>query len=188
MEEVIKKAIHESIAAKEALLHESAHIKKAAEEIINALKHGHKVLACGNGGSAADAQHFVAELVGRFEKERKALPAICLTTNTSTLTAISNDYDYNVVFKRQVEALGEKGDVLLGITTSGNSRNVLMAIEAAKDKGMKTICLTGREGGVAASECDIPIVIKNPVTARIQECHILTIHIICSLIDREDWK
>ncbi len=135
------------------------------------------------GGSAADAQHFIAELVGRFVKERRGLPGISLTTNTSSLTAIANDYSFDDVFSRQLLALGEKDDVFFGISTSGKSPNILKALDAAKSIGMITIGLLGRDGGPCASHCDIPIIVQHDVTARIQEIHILTIHAICACID-----
>jgi len=143
------------------------------------------VLVFGNGGSAADSQHMAAELVGRFRKERKALPAIALTTNTSTITALSNDYGYDVSFKRQVEALGKKGDVAVGISTSGTAKNVTCALKKAKDAGLLTVALTGKDGGEIKSIADLSLVVKSDNTARIQEAHILIIHILCELIEDE---
>ena len=146
---------------------------------------GHKVLFCGNGGSAADSQHLAAEFVGRFQKERKGLPAIALTVDTSILTSVANDYGYEAVFARQVQALGERGDVLVGISTSGNSKNVLLAIEEAKAKGITCIGMTAEGGGKMAEICDICLAVPVRVTARAQEMHILMGHILCELVDHE---
>jgi len=151
-------------------------IETAGSLLSKALIDGHRILVCGNGGSAADAQHFAAELVGRFEAERKGLPAIALTTDTSILTAIGNDYGYERVFSRQVDALGKPGDVLIGISTSGNSRNVMEAVASARDTGMHTIGLLGATGGLLAKAVDTPIVVTAKRTARIQEAHILILH------------
>lgn len=158
---------------------------KAGELIANTLKIGNKVLICGNGGSASDAQHFAAELVGRFEKERKALPAIALTTDTSILTALGNDYGYDTIFSRQVEGLGTTGDILVGISTSGNSKNVILAMETAKNNGIKSIGLLGRDGGALASKCDMAVVVPHSVTARIQEAHIFIIHFWAAYVEKE---
>ncbi len=158
-------------------------IYEAAQICADALKNGKKVLLCGNGGSAADSQHIAAEFVGRFQIERKAMPAIALTTDTSILSAIANDYGFENVFSRQVEALGVSGDVLIGISTSGNSENVLRAITVAKDMGLKTISLTGKDGGKIALTTDVSLNIADNVTARVQEAHILIGHIICELTD-----
>ena len=158
-------------------------IAEASEIINNCIVAGNKVLLFGNGGSAADAQHISAELTGRFVKERKALPAIALTTDTSALTAIGNDYGYDVIFERQVEALANKGDVLIGISTSGNSPNVLKALKAGREKGCLTIGLSGRDGGKMNELCDKNIVIPSNTTARIQEMHILIGHSFCSSLD-----
>lgn len=170
-------------AAKEAL---AAPIATAVERMTVAFKTGNKILSCGNGGSAADAQHFTAELVCRFERERPGLPAVALTTDTSALTAISNDYEYAEVFAKQVNALGQAGDVLLAISTSGNSANVVRAIEAAHEKGLTIVALTGRDGGNITSllqENDVEIRVPSDSTARIQEVHLLTIHCLCHQID-----
>ena len=161
-------------------------IVKAADVMTQCLLADRKILACGNGGSAADAQHFSAEMLGRFERERMGLPAISLTTDTSTLTAIGNDYDYSEVFSKQVAALGREGDVLLAITTSGNSANVLAAVEAAHAKEMTVIALTGRGGGKMnqhLSETDVHICVPHERTARIQEVHILALHCLCDAVD-----
>lgn len=160
-------------------------LEKCAKIVEKALKEGHKVLFCGNGGSAADSQHLAAEFVGRFQKERKGLPAIALTVDTSILTAVANDYGYDTVFSRQVQALGEAGDVLIGISTSGNSRNVLLAVEEAKTKGISCIGMTAEGGGKMAEECDICLAVPANVTARAQEMHILMGHILCELVDHE---
>ena len=161
-------------------------ISRAVELLVSALQHGHKILSCGNGGSAADAQHFSAELVCRFERERPELAAIALTTDTSALTAISNDYEFNEIFAKQVRALGREDDVLLAISTSGNSPNVVRAIEAAHHKGMNVVALTGRDGGQIAGQLknsDVEIRVPSEVTARIQEVHLLAIHCLCHQID-----
>ena len=160
-------------------------LEKCAKIVEQALAEGHKVLFCGNGGSAADSQHLAAEFVGRFQKERKGLPAVALTVDTSILTAIANDYGYETVFARQVQALGEAGDVLIGISTSGNSRNVLLAVEEAKTKGITCIGMTAEGGGKMAEECDICLAVPAKVTARAQEMHILMGHILCELVDHE---
>ena len=159
---------------------------QAAELLFNALANDGKFLICGNGGSAADAQHFAAEMTGRFEKERMELAAIALTTDTSALTAIGNDYGFDHIFSKQVRALGRAGDVLVGISTSGNSGNVIEAIKAAHENGMHVIALTGRDGGKIAhllKEGDVLLNVPYPRTARIQEVHILLIHAMCDCID-----
>ena len=161
-------------------------IARAAEHLAARLRQGHKILVCGNGGSAADAQHFAAELVNRFEIERPGLAAIALTTDSSALTAIANDAAFEQVFARQVRALGRPGDVLLALSTSGNSPNVLAAMEAARQAGMSTVALTGRDGGPMARQIageDIEIRVEATVTARIQETHILIIHCLCDGVD-----
>lgn len=149
----------------------------------DALSRGGKVLVCGNGGSASDSQHFAAELTGRFIHDRRPLAAIALTTDTSALTAIANDYSFDDVFSRQVLALGRPGDCLVGISTSGNSKNVLKAVAAAKAQGMSTIGLLGRDGGALKAQCDQALVVPSTATARIQEAHILIIHTLCGLIE-----
>lgn len=163
-------------------------ISQAVELMFTALSNGNKILACGNGGSAADCQHFAAELVGRFERERLPLPALALTTDTSILTAVGNDYSFNAIFSRQVRALGQPGDVLLAISTSGNSANVLEAIEAAHEREMVVIGLSGRNGGKMATalrETDVHIIVPHERTARIQEVHILALHCICDAVDHQ---
>lgn len=156
---------------------------KACELVVSTLKAGRKVLICGNGGSAADAQHFAAELTGRYKTERTALPAIALSTDTSALTAIGNDYGFEQIFMRQVNALGKGGDLLVAISTSGNSANVLKAIEAAKEMGIKVLGLSGKGGGAMAKMCDINLIVPSDDTARIQENHIFFIHTICAAVD-----
>lgn len=158
-------------------------IAQATELIIEAYKRGNKLLLCGNGGSAAGAQHIAAELVGRFKKERKGLAAIALTTDTSIMTAVANDYWYDVLFARQVEALGEKGDVLIGISTSGNSVNVIRAVETANFKGLRTIGFLGSDGGKLKDLVEVPLIVPFKGSDRVQEVHILIGHIICNLID-----
>ena len=162
-------------------------VAEVAEALIKCLVEGHKVLVCGNGGSAADAQHFAAEMLNRFEAERPGLPAIALTTDSSTLTSIANDYQFSDVFARQVRALGQSGDVLLCITTSGGSANIVSAIEAAHDRDMLVVLLSGRDGGAAAvalAQGDLEIRVPSGSTARTQEVHILVLHCLCDLIDR----
>lgn len=189
MREKIKVIITESIKVKEGLLeNEGANIEKAARAIIYSLNAGGKLLVFGNGGSAADSQHMAAELVGRFERERKALAAIALTTNTSVLTAIANDYGYDVTFSRQIEALAKPGDVAFCISTSGNSKNVIDAVKKSKAMGLKTVGLTGNDGGRLKRECDICIVVGSDETPRIQESHLTICHILCQLIEEELFK
>ncbi len=163
-------------------------IAAAVQAILASVTSGGKVLACGNGGSAADAQHFAAEFVGRFERERPELGAIALTTDSSILTAIANDYDFSVIFSKQVRALGSAGDVLLALSTSGNSANVLAAIEAAHEREMTVVALTGKGGGKMTStlrETDVHICVPHDRTARIQEVHLLTLHCICDGVDAQ---
>ncbi|MCA1852972.1 MAG: phosphoheptose isomerase [Beggiatoa sp.] len=162
-------------------------VAEVAEALIKCLVEGHKLLVCGNGGSAADAQHFAAEMLNRFETERPGLPAIALTTDSSTLTSIANDYQFSDVFARQIRALGQSGDVLLCITTSGGSANIVSAIEAAHDRDMPVVLLSGRDGGAAAvalAHGDLEMRVPSGSTARIQEVHILVLHCLCDLIDR----
>jgi D-sedoheptulose 7-phosphate isomerase len=164
----------------------AAPISEAAEAMVGALLANGKILACGNGGSAADAQHFAAELVGRFEMERQGLAAIALTTDSSIMTAIANDYSYKVIFDKQVRALGQAGDILLAISTSGNSGNIIEAIQAAHDNDLRVVALTGKGGGEIAGllrETDIHICVPSDRTARIQEVHLLAIHCLCDGID-----
>lgn len=158
-------------------------ITSIAATVFEAITRRQRLFLCGNGGSAADAQHIAAELVGRFKAERRALPAIALTTDTSILTAVANDYDFDSVFARQIEALALPGDALLAISTSGNSRNVIEAVKAAKEMGVLTIGLTGGNGGVLKTLCDQVFVAPSSNTARIQEMHILVGHMVCEVID-----
>ncbi|MDH3280703.1 MAG: phosphoheptose isomerase [Gammaproteobacteria bacterium] len=166
----------------------SSEISSAAAAMTEALLADRKILACGNGGSAADAQHFASEMLNRFEMERPGLPGLALTTDTSTLTSIANDYDYSDIFSKQILAIGQPGDVLLVITTSGNSPNLIRAVEAAKERHMRCIALNGRDGGRLSeylSDDDVNIVVTGPSTARIQEVHGIIIHCFCDLIDRQ---
>ncbi|NLY58735.1 MAG: phosphoheptose isomerase [Gammaproteobacteria bacterium] len=163
-------------------------IEQASQLMVNALLNERKILSCGNGGSAGDAQHFSSELLNRFERERPSLPAIALTTDSSTITSIANDYSYEEVFSKQIRALGQSGDVLLAISTSGNSANVMQAIQAAHDRDMLVVALTGRDGGAMTSLLlpdDVEIRVPARSTARIQEVHLLAIHCLCDLIDRQ---
>ena len=186
MSSEILKRLEESILIKQAVAKSKVRdIETIATVIITAYKAGGKVILFGNGGSAADAQHIACELVGRFALKRRAFPAIALTTNTSTLTAIANDYGYNSVFSRQVEALVGEKDVVIGISTSGDSPNVVEAIEMAKVKGARTIGLTGGGGGKLAKVADMALVVPSDSTPRIQEVHITIGHIICELVEKE---
>ena len=180
----IKESLLESAELKRKVAETMADgIEKAIEAICSALKSGRKVLLMGNGGSAADAQHIAGELVGRFKKERKAIPAISLSTDTSILTAIGNDYGFEKVFERQIEALGEKGDVVIGISTSGNSPNVVKALETANKMKLVTIGLTGKDGGAIAGMVDYCLNVSSNSTPRIQEVHITAGHVICEMVD-----
>ena len=158
---------------------------KASSMAVEVLRRGNKILLCGNGGSAADAQHIAAELTGRYKTERKGLPGIALTTDTSALTAIGNDYGYDRVFDRQTEALANKGDLLIGISTSGNSANIISALKLAKEMGCETLGFSGRDGGAMNDVCDVNLVVPSDNTPRIQEMHILFGHTICQIIDDE---
>ena len=182
---IIKESLLESAELKRTVAETMADgIEKAIEAICSDLKSGKKVLLMGNGGSAADAQHIAGELVGRFKKERKAIPAISLSTDTSILTAIGNDYGFEKVFERQIEALGNKGDVVIGISTSGNSENVYRAMKLAKKMGLTTIGLLGNDGGKIKNLSDIALVVPSKNTPRIQETHITIGHIICEGVER----
>lgn len=187
MAQSIKDQIQQSIDTKLAVMEMLPDAIAAAGALLSeSLKKGHKILCCGNGGSAADAQHFSAELLGRYVRERQALPAIALTTDTSTLTAVGNDYGYVEVFARQIAALGQAGDVLIAITTSGNSDNILEAIKTARQRNMRVIALTGKGGGKLTAQLqpeDLHICVPATVTSRIQEAHILILHCLCELID-----
>ncbi|MFN8770696.1 MAG: phosphoheptose isomerase [Neisseriaceae bacterium] len=187
IKELIKSNFVESIEAKQKVVEILQDpVCKAVELITNAFKTGKKMLICGNGGSAADSQHFAAEFTGRYEIERTPLPVIALTTDTSALTAIGNDYSFEVIFSKQVEALGNEGDILFAISTSGNSKNVIKAMEIAHEKGMHIISLTGKDGGKMLSMLRANDVgINSPVsrTARIQETHIMVLHTLCDAVD-----
>ncbi len=160
-------------------------IAAAAELLVGSFRAGGKLLAFGNGGSAADAQHLASELAGRFDRERPGLPALALTANTSDLTAIGNDYGFERVFARLVEAHGREGDVVVALSTSGNSPNVIAGVETARARGLRTIGLVGKGGGLLASHCEVVIQAPSQVTARVQECHIAAVHVLCELIDAE---
>ena len=182
--DVARTALADGVRVRQELIAtELAAIVAAGELIAATLAAGGKVLLCGTGGSAADAQHIAAELVGRFVVERRGLPAIALTTDTSALTAIGNDYGYELVFRRQVEALGRAGDVLIAITTSGTSKNVVAAADAARALGVKVIGLTGARGRAFVDACDAGVVVPSGDTARIQECHMLVGHVLCDWVE-----
>lgn len=188
MREFIQNQIKESIEAKEKILYDNEFlnkISKSAGLIIESYKKGNKVLICGNGGSAADSQHIAGELVSKFRIDRKALPAIALNTNTSILTAVGNDYDYSNIFERQVEAFGNQGDILIVISTSGNSKNITKALIKAKGLGVTTIALLGKDGGENSKYADISLIIPSNDTPRIQESHIMIGHIICDIVEKE---
>lgn len=160
-------------------------IDTLADKITKSLKAGGKVILMGNGGSAGDAQHIAAEFVGRYKKERKSYPALALNTNTSSLTAIGNDYGYDVTFSRQVEGFAKEGDIVIGISTSGNSANVYKAMEMAKEKGCYTAALLGKDGGTIKNIVDLPIIVKTNNTPRVQECHIFIGHTLCEIVEKE---
>ena len=184
MIESIRSAVAESLDLKRVFFAANEdRIAALARAVCTALEAGNKILLYGNGGSAADAQHIAAELVGRFERERVPLPAVALTTDTSILTSLGNDYGYDHVFARQVRALGRAGDVAMGISTSGNSPNVLLATDAAREMGLVTVGLTGKDGGKLGSMVDHHIHVPHKSTARVQEVHIMIGHIVCSLVD-----
>lgn len=187
--ERVRTHFEQSIQTKQnAMAHTVDSICLAAEAITQCLLQEKKVLSCGNGGSAADAQHFSSEMVNRFEMERPGLPAIALTVDSSVLTSIANDYQYTEIFSRQIRALGQQNDILLAISTSGNSPNLLTAIDAAHERDMRIVALTGRDGGAIASllyDTDIEIRVPSTSTARIQEVHLLAIHCICDLVDQQ---
>lgn len=172
-------------AIKDVLKVSTLDLEKASELAVKTLKEGNKILLCGNGGSAADAQHIAAELTGRYKTERRGLPGIALTTDTSALTAIGNDYGYDRIFDRQVESLANEGDLIIGISTSGNSENVINALVIAKSMGCNTIGFSGKGGGNMNDVCDINLVVPSDNTPRIQEMHILFGHTICQIIDNE---
>ena len=180
----IKNIVSESLELKRSFFDETApRVLEAGQMLVEALQAGHKALAFGNGGSAADAQHFSSELINRFVADRQGLPAIALTTDTSTLTSVANDSDYRYVFSRQVEALGNAGDVALAISTSGHSNNVLEAVKACDQLDMRTIGLTGRDGGKLKSLVDICLNVEHSETSRIQEVHAMIVHLLCQMVD-----
>ena len=182
----IQSIIKSSIDIKSAIISDTGlmmRISKSVEVIVDALKRGNKLLFCGNGGSAADAQHLAAEFSGRFYKDRIALPAEALHVNSSYLTAVANDYGFDVVYSRLIEGIGHEGDILIALSTSGKSINILKAIEMAKNKGLITICFTGLSGGVLRESTDILINVPSTETPRIQECHIMIGHIICQMVE-----
>tara|TARA_B100000900_G_scaffold351407_1_gene318506 strand:+ start:827 stop:1405 length:579 start_codon:yes stop_codon:yes gene_type:complete len=187
--ETIKATFQASIDTKQALIDDTTRLEallKVARLASSVIKAGKKIMLCGNGGSAADSQHIAAEFIGRFEKERTSMAAIALTTDTSALTAIGNDYGYEEVFSRQIEGLGQSGDLLIGISTSGNSKNVVKALRVAKKRGISTVALVGdRPNGVMQTIADYVLVAPSVNTARIQECHILMMHTICQLVESE---
>lgn len=185
---IIRERIQDSIEVKRGLLTNEKLLQTVsdlADAIANCIKNGGKVVLCGNGGSASDALHFAGEIVGRFQKERSAWPAVVLNADVATMTAIANDYGYDNVFARQAEGHVKPGDVFIGISTSGNSENVRRAAVVAKEKGAKTAALLGKDGGKIGKLVDYPVIVPSMVTARVQESHIMIIHIICELLERE---
>ena len=188
MKELMKQRINESIEVKKGLLENEAllnTLEGLTDEIIEAIKSGHKLVLCGNGGSASDALHFAGEIVGRFIRERSAWPAVVLNADVATMTAIGNDYGYDDVFARQAQGHCQEGDVFIGISTSGNSENVLRAVNMANSKGCKTAALLGKDGGKIGKVVDYPLIVPCNTTARVQESHILLIHIMCELSEKE---
>lgn len=184
----IKSEVAASAETKQKILQDEAFLAKIAvvlEASVAVYKNNKKILIAGNGGSAADAQHFAAELVGRYGFDRPSLPALALTTDTSNLTAIGNDYGYEYVFSRQLEGMGQEGDLFIGISTSGNSQNILNAFASAKAKGITTVALTGRDGGKMAEVADYTLIVPSNATPRIQESHLLIEHMICDAIEKE---
>ena len=188
MIDYIKSEVKASAETKQKILEDETFITKIAavlEACVAVYKNDRKILIAGNGGSAADAQHFAAELVGRYGFDRPSLPALALTTDTSNLTAIGNDYGYDYVFSRQLEGMGQEGDLFIGISTSGNSQNILNAFTSAKTKGITTVALTGRDGGKMAETADYTLIVPSNATPRIQESHLLIEHMICDAIEKE---
>lgn len=189
LSELVQQSFAASIETKQHAMEQLADpITQAAGVMVNTLLNNGKILSCGNGGSAGDAQHFSSEMLNRFERERPSLPAMALTTDSSTVTSIANDYDYDSIFSKQIKGLGQKGDVLLAISTSGQSPNLVNAIQAAQQKSMTTIALTGKDGGAMAQRLqpqDHELRVPSTVTARIQECHLVVIHCLCQLIDQQ---
>ncbi len=188
MKEYIKNQIKKSYETKQAIYEDEKLLKKIEEVAnlcVNLYRGDKKTILAGNGGSAADAQHIAAELVGRYGFDRPSIPSLALTTDTSNLTAIGNDYGYDYVFSRQLEGMGQSGDIFIGISTSGNSINIINAFESAKKKGITTIALVGRDGGKMAQMADIALIVPSDSTPRIQESHILIGHILCDIIEKE---
>lgn len=186
MNSIIIKRIQDSIDIKKELINSRDLLKvveQLADTIANVLKSGHKLIVCGNGGSASDALHFAGEILGRFQKERNAWPAVILNADVATMTAIANDYGYDDIFARQAQGHCNLGDVFVGISTSGNSENVIRAAKVAKEKGAVTAALLGNDGGKIKNITDYPVVVPCAVTARVQECHIMLIHIICEIVE-----
>ncbi len=187
--DAIKATFQASIDTKQALINDTKRLEELLEVAgvaSSTIKAGHKIMLCGNGGSAADSQHIAAELIGRFEKERQSMAAFALTTDTSALTSISNDYGYDQVFSRQIEGLGQSGDLLIGISTSGNSKNVVKAMEVARSKSIRTVALVGdKPDGEVQAMADYVLAAPSTNTARIQECHILMMHTLCQLVESE---
>ena len=187
-EELIKDRLKETIEIKQNILNDDGlrkDILSAAERMISVLKAGGKIVLCGNGGSASDAMHFAGELVGRFQKERASLPALVLNSDPVAMSSIANDFDYDEVFSRQIDAFVHKEDMLVGISTSGNSENVLRAVKAAGEKGAVTIGLLGNSGGRIGKETDLSVIVPSDIAARVQERHIVILHIFCELIENE---
>lgn len=185
MSNIVQRGLQEHLGLFQSLASLSPEIEAAANRISEALRGGGKLLLCGNGGSAADSQHIAAEMTGRFVKDRRPLAAIALSTDTSALTCIANDYSFDDVFSRQLLALGARGDCLLAISTSGNSRNVVRAVDAARSAGIQVIGLLGRDGGALRGLCHVSIVVPSQTTARIQEAHIFIGHTLCALVEEE---
>ena len=187
--DAIQATFQASIDTKQALISDTKRLEELLEVAgvaLSTIKAGHKIMLCGNGGSAADSQHIAAELIGRFEKERQSMAAFALTADTSALTAIGNDYGYDQVFSRQVEGLGQSGDLLIGISTSGNSKNVVNAMEVARSKSIRTVALVGdKPDGAVQAIADYVLAAPSTNTARIQECHILMMHTLCQLVESE---
>lgn len=185
MKDIVQKILEESILVKERFIKENMDgVLKAAQQLATCFAAGHKTLLFGNGGSAADAQHLAAEFLNRFAVERRPLPALALTTDTSVLTSISNDYSFDQVFSKQIRAFGKRDDIAWGISTSGTSRNVVVAMETARDMGLFTMGLTGRGGGDLAQKCDLCLIVDSQETPRIQETHATVGHILCDLVER----
>ena len=185
MQDKIKSMIGESAEIRNLLKTRSSEIEKCVKMVVETFNRGNKIILAGNGGSASQAQHIAAEFVGRYKIERRALPAIALTTDTSVLTSISNDYSYEDVFSRQIEALGKENDVFISLSTSGNSGNLIKGVNAAKKNGIKVIGLYGKDGGLLKGKSDIEIIVPSNNTPRIQEAHLMMLHIICECVDEE---